>query len=162
MNIIKFIKNRLLNKSFKTKTEKALNKIYTTESNELLIHNNGKLVREGGALFKIENETTDGIYLRRMLLNEGTAIISAIHKRDHVWFLLEGDITISTSTGKENYTAPYVGFSKAGTQRAIYANKMSIFQNVFQNPLNLKSIDDLEDYNYCMTESEYKKYKKNN
>lgn len=161
MNIIKSIKNKLLNKSFKNKTQNTLDKIYATESNEVLIHNNGKLVREGGDLFKIENETTDGIYLRRMLLNKGTAILSAIHKRDHAWFLLEGDITISTATGKENYTAPYVGFSKAGTQRAIYANEMSIFQNVFQNPLNLKSIDDLEDYNYCMTEKEYKKYKNN-
>jgi hypothetical protein len=55
-----------------------------------------------------------------------------------------------------------VGFSKAGTQRAIYANKYSIFQNVFQNPNELTDIDELESYNYCTTFKEYKKYKNNN
>lgn len=162
MNIIKFIKNKIAKKTFGNKLQIALNNIYSKNKSELLIHNNGKIVRDGGDLFKIENETTKGIYLRRMLLNKGTSIISGIHKRDHVWFLLHGDITISSYDGVKHYTAPWVGFSKAGTQRAIHANEYSIFQNVFQNPNELKNIDELESYNYCTTFEEYKKYKKNN
>lgn len=155
MNIIKFIKNKI----FKKKISSALTNIYNKNQNKNLIHNNGKLCREGGNLFKIENEFTDGIYLRRMLLNKGTAIISGIHKRDHVWFLLKGNITISNENGSEEYVAPYVGFSKAGTQRAIFANEFSIFQNVFKNPLDIKDLDEVEEYNYATTIKEYKKYK---
>lgn len=161
MNIIKSIKQAISNKSFKNKASIALEKIYTQEPNDLLIHNNGQIVREGGDLFQIKNETVDGIYLRRMLLNKGTVIISAIHKRDHVWFLLEGDITVTSFDGIKNYSAPYVGFSKAGTQRVIYANEMSIFQNVFKNPNDITDLDELEKYNYCTTKEQYKEYKKN-
>lgn len=155
MNIIKFIKKKLFNK----KISSTLSNIYNKKPNENLIHNNGKLCRDGQNLFKIENEFTDGLYLRRMLLNKGTAIISGIHKRDHVWFLLEGNITISNSETIENYTAPYIGFSKAGTQRAIFANEFSIFQNIFKNPLEIKDLDKVEAYNYATTIEEYKKYK---
>lgn len=161
MNIIKFIKQKIVEKSFKNKVDLALKTALSKEPSGLLVHNNGKIVRDGGDLFKIENETTSGIYLRRMLLNEGVSIISGIHKRDHVWFLLHGDITVSSYDGVKNYSAPWVGFSKAGTQRVIYANTYSIFQNVFQNPDEIEDIDDLEAYNYCTTFEEYKKYKKN-
>ena len=161
MNLIKYIKNKLLPKSFENKLSNILSKTYTKEPSDLLIHNNGKIVRNGGKLFKIEHNFTDGIYLRRMLLNKGTAVISGIHKRDHVWFLLKGDITISSSEGVESFLAPYIGFSKSGTQRAIYANEYSVFQNVFQNPLDITDIDEVEDYNYNTTLEEYNNYIKN-
>lgn len=161
MNIIKFIKQKIQKKSFDSKIQNVLDNVYDKESGGDLIHNNGKICRDGGDLFKLEHDTTDGIYLRRMILNKSTAIVSGVHKRDHVWFLLHGSISVSSAEGVEHFDAPWVGFSKAGTQRAIYANEYSIFQNVFKNPNNLKTLDDLEDYNYCATQEEYKKYKKN-
>ena len=57
---------------------------------------------------------------------------------------------MSSENGIKNYQAPYIGFSKAGTQRAIYANDYSVFQNVFQNPLGFSDLDELEDFNYIM------------
>ena len=156
MNIIKSIKNKIFNK----KVSSTLSNIYTKEKSEILIHNDGKLCREGGKLFKIENHFTDGVYLRKLILNKGTFILGGIHKRDHVWFLLQGDITIKDYEGVKNFTAPYIGFSKAGIQRAIFANEYSIFQNVFQNPLNIKDLDKVEEYNYATSIEDYKKYKK--
>jgi len=141
-------------KSFKNKISNLLNSIYSKESSDVLIHNKGKIVREGKGLFDLEHDFTDGIYLRRMMLNKGTTIISGIHRRDHVWFLIIGNITVSDQDGVTNYEAPYIGFSKLGTQRVIHANEYSVFQNVFQNPLGLSNLDDLEDFNYIM---EYKK-----
>ncbi len=161
MNLIKYIQNKLSPKPFENKLSNTLNEIYAKKPSDLLVHNNGKIVRDGGKLFKIEHDFTDGIYLRRMLLNKGTAIISGIHKRDHVWFLLKGDITISSKDGVKNFLAPYIGFSKSGTQRAIYANEYSVFQNVFQNPLNITDIDEVENYNYTTTLEEYNNYIKN-
>jgi hypothetical protein len=64
-----------------------------------------------------------------------------------------GSITVSDQDGVTNYEAPYIGFSKSGTQRVIYANEYSVFQNVFQNPQRLSDLDELEDFNYIM---EYK------
>ena len=84
-----------------------------------------------------------------MVLNPGAVIISGIHKRDHVWFLLDGEITVVTEEDKQDYIAPYVGFSNAGTRRVIKANDYSIFQNVFKNPTDNKDIDYLENYNYA-------------
>lgn len=137
-------------KSFKKKISDVLKTVYSHESGGEIIHNRGKIVREGKDLFKIEHDFTDGLYLRRLILRKNTTIISGIHKRDHVWFLLIGNITVSSEDGVENYQAPYIGFSKSGTQRAIYANDYSVFQNVFQNPLGLSNLDELEDFNYIM------------
>ena len=123
MNLIKYIKSKILIKSFENKISSVLKKVLANKSNDLITHNNGKLVREKAKWGEIKHNFVPGIYLRQMILNPTAIIISAIHKRDHVWFLLEGDITIVNKDGEENYTAPYVGFSKAGTQRVIRANK---------------------------------------
>jgi hypothetical protein len=152
--LTKKLKERLLpRRLFKNKISNLLNTIYSQESSDVLIHNKGKIVREGKGLFDLEHDFTDGIYLRRMMLNKGTTIISGIHRRDHVWFLMIGSITVSDQDGVTNYEAPYIGFSKSGTQRVIYANEYSVFQNVFQNPQRLSDLDELEDFNYIM---EYK------
>lgn len=152
--LVRTVKNRFLpEKSFKNKISNVLKTIYSQENNDLVIHNKGKIVREGRDLFQIEHDFTDGIYLRRMILKKGTTIVSGIHRRDHVWFLMVGKITVSSEEGVNEYEAPYIGFSKSGTQRAIHANEYSIFQNVFQNPLGLSDLDELEQFNYIM---EYK------
>ena len=137
-------------KSFKKKLSNVLETVYSQESGSQIIHDKGKIVREGKDLFKIEHDFTDGLYLRRLILNKNTTIISGIHRRNHVWFLLIGNITVSSEDGIENYQAPYIGFSKSGTQRVIYANDYSVFQNVFKNPLGLSDLDELEDFNYIM------------
>ena len=145
------VKERFLpKKSFKEKISSVLEAVYSQESSDDLIHNRGKIVRDGKDLFKIEHDFTDGLYLRRLILKKNTTVVSGIHRRDHVWFLLVGNITVSSEDGVENYQAPYIGFSKSGTQRAIYANDYSVFQNVFQNPLGLSDLDELEDFNYIM------------
>jgi len=151
LNIIKF------NNKIATLTKNVLEH----KSNKFLSHNNGKLIRKKGHWGKLKHEFVPGIYLRQMILNKGALIVGAIHKRDHVWFLLEGFITIVDQNGEEHYEAPYVGFSKAGTQRVIRANEFSIFQNVFQNPTNKKKLDYVEKYNYALTPEEYEEYIKN-
>ena len=160
MNLIKLIKNKLSN-PFHKKVNTLLTTGYSINNNDNLVHNNGKLVRDGKHIAKIQHEFAPGIYLRRMLLKKEAYIVGAIHKRDHAWFLLEGYITVATSNGKIDYEAPYIGFSKAGTQRVIYAHEDSIFQNVFKNPFEYKNLDKLEEYNYCLTKKDYDNYRNN-
>lgn len=161
MNIIKYVKSKILTKSFDNKLSKVLKDVYSEESNELLTHNNGDLVRGKHAWGEVNHDFVPGIYLRQMILYEGSTVISGVHKRDHVWFLLEGHITIVSGGVNEDYEAPYVGFSNAGTQRVIRANEYSIFQNVFKNPLDNKDLDYVEKYNYALTKEEYNEYIKN-
>jgi len=146
---------------FNNKVSTLTKNIFDHVSNEFLTHNNGKLVRKKGNWGEFKHHFVPGIYLRQMVLNKGAMVISAIHKRDHVWFLLDGFITVVDKNGEEHYEAPYIGFSKAGTQRVIRANEFSIFQNVFQNPTDKKDLDYVEKYNYALTQEEYEEYIKN-
>lgn len=159
MNLIKLIKNKLSN-PFHKKVSTLLNNMYSSK-NKNIVHNNGKLVRNGKHIVKLEHDLLPGIYLRRMILARSAYIVGAIHKRDHVWFLLAGHITVATSKGKKDYVAPYMGFSKAGTQRVIYAHEDSIFQNVFQNPFEYKNLDKLEEHNYSLTKEDYDNFIRN-
>jgi len=162
MNLIKSIKNKIIAYSFEKKIDNILANIYSKESNENLVHNNGRAVREAKNLVEFTHNFTDGLYLRGMKMFKDTSLISLIHKRDHVWFLLTGSITVVTNGIAEHYVAPYIGFSKSGTRRAIYAHEESIFQNVFKNPLGLIDLDELEDFNYSYTKNDYTDFIRNN
>ena len=63
MNLIKLIKNKLSN-PFHKKVNTLLNTGYSISNNDNLVHNNGKLVRDGKNLVKIQHEFVPGIYLR--------------------------------------------------------------------------------------------------
>ena len=162
MNLIKSIKNKIIAYSFEKKINNLLNNAYSKEVTENFVHNNGRAVREAKNIVELTHNFTDGLYLRGMKMVEDASIISLIHKRDHVWFLLTGAITIVTNGIAEHYIATYIGFSKSGTQRAIYAHEESIFQNVFQNPLGLTDLDELEDFNYSYTKNDYTDFIRNN
>ena len=56
----------------------------------------------GNPLTPLEHTFADGIYVRQMKMDAGKACVGKIHKRDHVWFLLEGLIAVATEFG-ENY-----------------------------------------------------------
>jgi hypothetical protein len=162
MNLIKLIKNKIIAYSFEKKINNLLVNSYSKEVTENFVHNNGRAVREAKNLVEFTHNFTDGLYLRGMKMFKDTSLISLIHKRDHVWFLLTGSITVITDGIAEHYIAPYIGFSKSGTQRAIYAHEESIFQNVFKNPLGLTDLDELEDFNYSYTKNDYTDFIRNN
>ena len=47
MNLIKSIKNKIIAYSFEKKINSVLNNVYSKESNENFVHNNGRAVRDG-------------------------------------------------------------------------------------------------------------------
>ena len=51
MNLIKFIKNKIIAKSFENKVNKLLKVAYSKENSDLLVHNDGGIVRDGNQLF---------------------------------------------------------------------------------------------------------------
>jgi len=112
--------------------------------------------------FPLKHTITDGVYVRQMTMKKGSFVLGAVHKRDHVWFLLTGYLVIKNEDGFENYEAPCYMEAKSGAQRAILALEESIFVTIHKNPLDLKDISELEKYNTCDTYKEYEAWVEEN
>jgi hypothetical protein len=57
-----------------------------------------------------------------------------IHKTEHQ-FYLEGECIVWID-GVENFKSPYIGVTKAGTQRVVYASKNLVWATSHANPNN--------------------------
>ncbi len=151
--------NQDLEIPFKDKMEKAIKALIKESDDVLISSNGGKIHRDPPHhIVKVEHDFAPGIYMRRMLMQKETLVFGAIHKREHAWFLLEGEITVTDDSGQFKFKAPHFHISEAGTQRIIFANKKSVFQNVFKNPKELRDLDKIEDYHYCTTQKAYQEY----
>ena len=118
---------------------------------------NGKDIMHHEA-FPLKHSFADGVYIRQMDMKQGSIVIGAIHKDEHVWFLLTGNLTIGTKESVEDYIAPCYIISKPGTQRVLYANEDSIFINVHKNPTNTRNVKELENQLVSINQEEYEKY----
>lgn len=112
----------------------------------------------GNKLAPLKHSFADGVYVRQMSMPEGTAVVGKIHKRDHVWFLLEGEISVATEERVEDYIAPCYVTSSGGTKRVILALEDSIFVNIHPNPTNTEDLVELEKYNVVTSYEEYEQY----
>ena len=108
--------------------------------------------------FPLKHTITDGVYVRQMTMKKGSFVLGAVHKRDHVWFLLTGYLVIKNEHGFEDYQAPCYVEAKSGAQRAILALEDSIFVTIHKNPDDIKDIEELERYNTCDTYEGYEKW----
>jgi len=70
---------------------------------------------------------TDGLYLREITMPEGQAIVSKIHKIKHPWFLMKGEMSITTPTGWLRLKAPSYGITEAGTKRIVVTHEECVF-----------------------------------
>ena len=112
------------------------------ENNIQIAHNNGNIVNVEE--IPITHEFADQIYIRKMIMQKGQVVAGATHKHKHVWFLLQGKVTIKENNETIDHIAPCYTISKPGVKRIIYAHKKSIFINIHKNPSNTKNIKELE------------------
>lgn len=112
-------------------------------------------------LFPLKHTFADNIYVRQMSMQQNSFLVGAIHKHEHVWFLLSGHITVVTEDSVEEFIAPCYTVSKPGSKRVIFANVDSVFVNVHKNPDNTQDIDTLDKQIVCDTWEEYNEYIKN-
>lgn len=68
----------------------------------------------------------DGMYCRELFRPAGTLIVGKVHKREHFYILLSGEITVSGDGTRERFKAPQVMVSAPGTQRAVFAHEDSL------------------------------------
>ena len=122
------------------------------------IEGDGKKIVRDGKIAPIKHAFTDGVYIRQMDMPKGNAVIGAIHKHLHVWFLLTGHVTVATEDTTEDYIAPCYVVSTPGVKRVILANEDSIFVNIHKNPSNTQDIDELEKEIVALNYEEYEEY----
>ena len=103
----------------------------------------------------------DGVYVREMTMYQGTAVIGAIHKHLHMCFLLEGHLSVASSSGVKEYIAPCYIVAEPGEKRVLYAHEDSLWYNTHKNPSNVKDVKLLEKDIVATSYEEYEQYIKN-
>tara|TARA_R100001510_G_C7648348_1_gene205663 strand:+ start:200 stop:658 length:459 start_codon:yes stop_codon:yes gene_type:complete len=111
--------------------------------------------------FPMKHTFADGVYVREMFMKKDSAVIGAIHKHLHVWFLMSGHLVIAKEESKEEYLAPCYVLAEPGSKRVIYAVEDSVFVNVHKNPTNTQDILELEKNIVALNREDYEKYLKN-
>ena len=81
-------------------------------------------------------------YVREIFNPAGQILITKIHKVEHPFFLLKGEMSILSEEGEINISAPYYGITPVGTKRVIYAHTDCTFVTV--HPTDKKDLDELE------------------
>lgn len=75
---------------------------------------------------KTEHYFADGMYCRALFRPRDTLIIGKCHKREHLYLVVQGEVTIVGDGFKERVKAPRIFVSKPGTKRAVYAHEDSL------------------------------------
>ena len=107
----------------------------------------------------IDHFFMDGVYVRKMTMYQGTIVIGAIHKHLHMCFLLQGHLSVASSTGVKEYIAPCYIIAEPGEKRILYSHKDSYWYNTHKNPSNTKDVRKLEKQIVSLSYKEYKQYK---
>jgi len=71
---------------------------------------------------------TPGLYGRTCIIPQGTILTSKIHKTEHQFVILKGEISVWTKeTGAITYSAPYHGITKPDTRRVLYSHSDTVW-----------------------------------
>ena len=153
MNDVQKTGNKLSTRSEIVAFEKSLLKL--ADGN--LIEGDGKEIVHSEK-FPMKHTFADGIYVREMFMKQDSAVVGAIHKHLHVWFLLTGHLIIATEDFKEEYIAPCYVLAEPGSKRIIYAVEDSRFVNIHKNPDNIQDLKELEKNIVAINYEEYEDY----
>ena len=104
----------------------------------------------GESMYKtnpVKHTFAGGCYVREIYNPADELKITKIHKKEHPFFLMKGEMSILTEEGIQHIKAPYQGVTKPGTKRAIYTHEECIFITV--HATDNTTIEDVEDEVVC-------------
>ena len=84
----------------------------------------------------------DGMYCREVFRVAGTLIVGKVHKKEHFFVVVSGEMTLWTEEGMKRVSAPFVWVSRPGTKRVTLAHEDSIAITVHQ--VNSRDIEAIE------------------
>ena len=149
-----------IGKNFETAVTKLENDLKSiADGNQIIAGTKDKPIVNDNDQIPIDHFFMDGVYIRKMTMYQGYIVIGAIHKHKHMCFLLEGHLSVASSSGVKEYIAPCYIISEPGEKRILYAHEDSYWYNTHKNPNNIKDIQELEKQIVALSYEEYKKYK---
>jgi hypothetical protein len=78
----------------------------------------------------LKHTFADGCYIREIFMPKGSLFITKIHKIEHPYFILKGDVSVLTDTGINRIKGPYSGITSPGTKRVIYNHEDTVWITV--------------------------------
>lgn len=99
------------------------------------------------------------IYYGEQVIPSQTIIVGAVHKYEHFFMLLKGEMTLFTEDGLSYLKSPEIFVSRAGSKRIGYAHSDCIVANIERlEDWMSDSVDSLWDQLYAGTFDEYEDY----
>jgi len=95
----------------------------------------------------VKHTLAGGCYIREIYNPANEIIITKIHKKEHPFFLMKGEMSILTEEGIQHIKAPYQGITKPGTKRVIYTHEECVFVTV--HATENTTIKDIEEEVVC-------------
>ena len=95
----------------------------------------------------VKHTFAGGCYIREIYNPAHQLLVTKIHKKEHPFFLMKGEMSILTEEGIQNIKAPYQGVTKPGTKRAIYTHEECVFITV--HATDNTTIEDVEEEVIC-------------
>lgn len=91
----------------------------------------------------LNHRFTNGLYSREIFMPAGSVVTSRIHKTQHQFAIIEGEVSVWTkATGMVKYQAPYVGITEPGTRRVLF-NHTDVRWVTF-HPTPLTTVEEIE------------------
>lgn len=78
----------------------------------------------------VKHSFADGCYIREIFMPAQELLVTKIHKKEHAYFLMEGEMSVLTENGVKHLKAPHHGITKPGTKRIIYTHTDCVFITV--------------------------------
>ena len=91
----------------------------------------------------LTHQFTPHMYIRTITMPKGMVVVTKIHKTEHPYFILKGDVSVLTEEGTVRIKAPYQGITKAGTIRIIYNHEETVWVTVHST--DLTDVDEIVD-----------------
>lgn len=85
----------------------------------------------------------DGFYTRNISMPKGQLITTGIHKKEHPFFVMTGDVSVLTEDGVVRIKAPYNGITQPGTKRLIYIHEDTVWITV--HITDAKTVEEVHD-----------------
>ena len=149
-----------IGKDFETSITKLENDLKAiADGNQIIAGTKDKPIVNDSDQIPINHFFMEGVYIRKMTMYQGYVVIGAIHKHRHMCFLLEGHLSVASSSGVKEYVAPCYIISEPGEKRILYAHEDSHWYNTDKNPNNIEDVEELEKQIVALSYEEYKKYK---
>lgn len=83
-----------------------------------------------------------GMYCRKVFRHAGVLVVGAVHKKEHMYLIVSGTVSITTDDGVQTVTGPHLFLSKPGTKRAVFAETDALCMTF--HVIEEKSIEEVE------------------